>query len=209
MIDSVAFDGYNIQEELGFWLKWRIISAPQVKASYEEVPGANGSLDTTEANGDVFYENRTIQMGCIHPNNEYQSDFDELLAKFHGKQCQIVFTNDPDYYWSGRVFVEEYDSRTHELAMYATVYPYKFEIDETVESVSVNGEETVTLSNSRMKVMPTVTTDAEVTLEWGSHTKTISAGTFLIAGLELSEGELEIALSGTANVSFTYRKGTL
>lgn len=201
MIDNVYLNTTSLQD-LGFYLKWRELSAPAPKTSYEDIPGAHGAVDTTD---ELFYEMRELKLDCIHPNADFQSDYDQILSMFHGKQCRIVFASDPDYYWTGRVTVGGYSKKNHSLTMSATVYPFKFKNEETVVTAT---DETVTLENGRMPVTPTVTNDAEATLTFGTSTVTLSAGTHIVAGLELSENsETEVTVAGTA--TFTYREGTL
>lgn len=195
----------------GLLLKWRRLSAPLVKTIYDEIPGANGMLDSTEEYGEVFYEDRELELGCILPDKEWQTPYQNLCSRYHGKTVKIAFSNDADYYWSGRLFVSEYDSKEHLLAMTATVYPYKFKKVETV--VTSSGNETVTLENGRMSVVPTVTISGAVTLAWGEYTKALSASSYpttvRIAGLKLTEGETDVTITGSANVTFRYREGAL
>lgn len=204
--DFVAFDA-----EYGMHLMWQTLSAPSVKTVFVEIPGLDGQLDSTEEYGRVLYEMRSLVIGCKHPSDEWHADFETICAKYHGQQVKIAFTNDPNWYWTGRLFVSEYSTRKHELSMNATVFPYKFRTQETI--VTSAGNETVTLSNNRMRVVPSVTIDGPVTLEWGSHSKALSASTypatFKIAGLELDEGDLNVTITGEASVVFTYREGTL
>jgi phage-related protein len=205
--DFVAFD-----TEYGMYLMWRTLSAPTVKTVYDEIPGMNGQLDSTEEFGEVLYQPREIELGCKHPSDDWYGDYEDICAKYHGRQVQIAFSNDPDWYWTGRLFVSEYSAKDHAISMTATVYPYKFKKTETV--VESAGNETVTLTNGRMRVVPTVTIDGPVTLEWGEYEKNIASSTYpvtlRIAGFELSDGsEMDVTITGTANVTFKYREGTL
>ena len=72
-----------------------------------------------------------------------------------------------------------------------------------------SGNETVTLTNGAMPVVPEITTTAQVTLAWGTNSVTLSAGTYRVAGLELEEGETELTITGSANVTIKYRQGRL
>ena len=207
-------DYVAVDTTYGFHLKWRRISAPNVKTVYDEIPGANSSLDGTEELGEVFYEDRELDLGCILPSSAWQTPYQNLCSKYHGQRVKIQFTNDASYYWTGRLFVSEYDSKEHSLTMHAMVYPYKFKATETVVTKAVTTSDTVTLTNGRMRVVPTVTITAPVTLAWGSYSKSISASeypaTLRIEGLELApDSSTVVTITGEATVTFKYREGAL
>lgn len=209
-IDRLYIDGYDVTN-LGFWLTWRNLSAPAVRSSYETIPAAHGSVDTTEANGAVYFEMRELECDCKYMGENWHGDLTALMERCHGKKCQIAFANDPDYYWTGRVSVSSYDSKDRSLSMNATVFPFKFAAAQTVVEESITDSGTVTLENhGRMTVVPEVTTDAAIELAFGSSSASIQAGTFTVAGLEIGYGEsLDVTITGTANVSFAYREATL
>lgn len=58
---GVTFGNYHSYKAWGLKLKEIKIGLPEVKTSYVEVPGMNGSLDLTEATfGGVTYGMRTL-----------------------------------------------------------------------------------------------------------------------------------------------------
>ena len=71
----------------------------------------------------------------------------------------------------------------------------------------------MTLTNTRMPVVPSITVSAEMTLAFTisekDYTVTLPAGTHTIPALVLSEGDTEIGITGTGSATFTYRKGAL
>ena len=71
----------------------------------------------------------------------------------------------------------------------------------------------MTLTNTRMPVVPTITVSAEMTLTFTivgkDYSVTLPAGTHTIPSLVLMEGDTKIEIFGTGRVTFTYRKGTL
>lgn len=204
-------DFIPVDDEFGFYLVWRRLSAPEAKHDYADIAGTNGSYDGTEDYGEIFYNDRELALDCKFISSEWHEPYHDFLNRYHEQQCQIAFANDPDWYWSGRIKVAEYDAQSHTLSMTAQVYPYKFRKYPTI--VQSNGNETVKLCNGRMRVVPTVTIDDDVTLKWGTTTKALQSSTypatFLIAGLELTDGELDVEIVGDASVRFEYREGSL
>lgn len=124
----------------------------------------------------------------------------------HGRKMQIVFSDDPGYYWNGRISVGawEYYQGAGRVTITIDAEPYKYKSTETV--VSGSGE--LTLSNSRMPVVPRVSASASTTLTWDGYSVTISAGNDqLIPQLVLEEGDTVVTAS--QSVTFRYREGSL
>jgi phage-related protein len=197
--------------QFGLYLKWRTLTAPEPKTVYDEIPGMNGTLDSTEEYGEVFYNDRTLALDSKHPSDSWHADFQAFMNAYHGQLVKIAFSNDPDYYWSGRLAVSEYESKDHSLMMSAIVYPYKFK--KALTTVTKTGGGSVTLTNGRMKVVPEITISGPVTLAWNGYTKALSASSYpktvRVAGLELKQGTTTVTITGSASVTFSYREGSL
>lgn len=215
-IDNLYINGVDIQSTYGFFLKWKTLTAPVVKSNYKSIIGMQGDLDLTEALGEVFYENRELSIGMKHPDNIYQADFDAIMNNYHGKNVHIAFGNDPGWYWSGRLNVQQYESKGHDLSMTAIVFPFKMAEQQTTvtQSVSAAGEEsaaTIQLTGSRLKVSPklTVTSENGLTIKWGTKTATLSAGDHYVDGLTIGSEGLTIKVWGVGTLQIAYRKGSL
>ena len=130
----------------------------------------------------------------------------------HGRKMNIVFSDDPNYYYVGRISVGnwEYYKGAGRVVTTIDAEPYKYKSTETVKSSAITTSGTVVLANGRMPVVPYVSTNAAVTLAWGSYSVSISAGdNQLIPQLVLEEGNTTITVTGTATVGFRYREGSL
>lgn len=124
----------------------------------------------------------------------------------HGRKMHVVFSDDPGYFWNGRISVGdwEYYQGAGRVIVTINADPYKYKNEETV--VSGSGE--ITLTNSRMPVVPYVSAASAVDLAWNGYSVSISAGNDqLIPQLVLEEGETVITASG--DVTFRYREGSL
>ena len=203
----VTIDGVDIKNAYGFYLVDRHLTNPATKTDYIDIPDMHGSIDATELLG-LFYEDRILSLKFIYPELQtWDTDFSALSNYLHGKKRKIIFADDPSYYYIGRIFIDEFSGPERTVTGSARVYPYKLAITETV--VTSSGNETVTLTNGSMPVVPEITTTAQVTLAWGTNSVTLSAGTYRVAGLELEEGETELTITGSANVTIKYRQGRL
>lgn len=109
-----------------------LISAPAPKLKLITVPGSDIAIDLTEhLTGSVHYDMRTIQFEFITaaPRERWAALHSDILTYLHGKSVKIIFDDDPNWYYVGRVTVGELnaDKKTAALTMTATVEPYKRE----------------------------------------------------------------------------------
>ena len=108
-IDIILDDGTRLNTWENFFLAPMarpFVSSPAVKTEYINVPGADGALDYTEVlTGKPRYANRTGQWQFIMENDHFQWPviMSQLLNTLHGKHCKIILTDDPEYYYKGRI----------------------------------------------------------------------------------------------------------
>lgn len=211
--EKITF-GEHTQEEFGLLPKQVIISPPEVKTYLVSVPGRSGSLDFTEAltDGQVVYNDRllTITMYCFAEDEQLPDMEQACRNALHGRKMNITLDCDPEYYYRGRLSVDWMSEDTIDIAtITATCDPYKYKLTPTVKEFDVSGSLSVTLPNDRMPVVPTVTTDAEITVEFGESTIVFQAGTRKAPDLLLLEGANHMTLTGTGHIKFEYQEGAL
>lgn len=212
---SDTYTGVDTHDTYSLYVKWRRLSAPEVKTSYDEIPGANGKLDTTEQFGEVLYHNRILEVQCVYIGDNWYSMFETFCSKYHGQEVSVYFSNDSTYYHRGRLFVSNYDAKSRTISMTVDVNPYKLKRTyTTVVADPENGSVTKTLTNGRMKVMPSVTIYGAATVAWGGTTKALSSSSYPrtyspLAGLVLQpNSETQVTVSGS-RVDFQWREGAL
>ena len=190
------------------------IPLPEPQTNFVGIPGRDGALDLSEAFGAVRYTDRVIKLTLYA-----RAPFDTLLASFaadvHGRRMNVIFDRDPAYYYDARITIEDVERHWGycELSLECRAKPYKLEQFETTITVLPTGTTTVTLTNTRMPVVPSITVSAEMTLAFTisekDYTVTLPAGTHTVPSLVLMEGDTKIEITGTGRVTFTYRKGAL
>ncbi|MEA5048777.1 MAG: hypothetical protein VB034_09240 [Eubacteriales bacterium] len=190
------------------------IPMPEPQTNFVEILGRDGALDLSEAFGTARYSDRTISLTLF-----VRAPFDTLVSTFavdvHGRRMNVIFDRDPTFYYDGRITIEDVERHWGycELSLECRAKPYKLEHFETTITVLPTGSASVTLSNSRMPVVPSITISAEMTLAFTINEKvysvTLPAGTHTIPSLVLSAGDTKIGITGTGSATFTYRKGTL
>ena len=210
---GIKFGNYHSYDDFSLILSQKTISAPSPKVESIEIPGGDGVLDLTDFFGEVKYNNRelTFEFSCILPQEQFLDLFSQIQNAIHGRKMQIVLDDDPEWYYIGRVTVPEWKTEKSigKLTIECDCEPYKMKVAQTVVAKSVASSATIILTNSRKKVVPEITTNASMTISFGTYSGTFSAGTFIIPELELVEGQNTVKVTGTGNVSFRYREGGL
>ena len=190
------------------------IPMPEPQTNFVEIPGRDGTLDLSEAFGTIRYADRVIPLTLY-----CRAPFDALISTFaadvHGRRMNMIFDRDPTYYYDARITVEDVERHAGycELSLECRVKPYKLEQFETAITVLPTGIATVTLTNTRMPVVPSITVSAEMTLTFTiagvGYTINLAAGSHIVPSLVLTDGETKIDITGTGSITFTYRKGAL
>ena len=190
------------------------IPMPEPQTNFVEIPGRDGALDLSEAFGTVRYTDRIISL-TLYARAPFDTAVSALAADIHGRRMNVIFDRDPTYYYNARVTVEDVERHAGycELSLECRAKPYKLEHFQTTVTVLPTGSATVTLTNSRMPVVPTITVSADMTLAFAigvkDYTVVLPAGTHTVSSLVLLEGDTEIEITGTGSITFTYRKGAL
>lgn len=211
---GVKFGEFHSWDDFSLILAQKIIGTPSPKTEEIDIPGGDGVLDLTDFFGEVKYNNRELsfEYSTIVPQSEFMDLFSRVQNALHGKKMQIVLDDDPDWFYIGRITVSEWkaEKAVGTLTIDCDCEPYKYRMNETVVSKAMGGgTSTVNLTNGRKRVIPTITTDTETTISFGTYTGTFNAGTFMIPELELTEGDNAVKVRGTGTVSFSYREGAL
>ena len=213
-MSDIRFGTKLARADYGLTVAPYAIPMPEPQTNFVGIPGRDGALDLSEAFGAVRYADRTIPLTLYA-----RAPFDTLLSAFaadvHGRRMNVIFDRDPAYYYDARITIEDVERHWGycELSLECRAKPYKLEQFETAITVLPTGSATVTLTNSRLPVVPTITVSAEMTLTFTivgkDYSVTLPAGTHTVPALVLSEGDTEIGIIGTGSATFTYRKGAL
>ena len=132
------------------WYTWHlvpttrpVVNPPKVRTEYVPAPTRNGYLDFTEDLDAIHFDNRTgswefMVLHEFHPSKTWSQIYHNIIAKLHGKSLKVCLSDDPAFYYSGRIFVNSWKSSEH----YSTVtidydlYPYKVTFDNVSDATS-------------------------------------------------------------------------
>jgi len=147
-----------------------VINPPTVKAKTIEVPGANGAIDLTESLTPFpVYGDRTgsIEFAVLNNRREWYNLYktihgvknqhaldgerawsllySDITNKLHGRKCQIILEDDPEWYYEGRIAVNSWKSSNNggwpTITLDYTLYPYKFSISSSTDGASGTGSD--------------------------------------------------------------------
>ena len=230
---GVIINGVDTLEEWGLILLEDLkIGEAKLKSTWVNIPGADGSLNMSYGltDGSPVFDMRTISFTLFASGitkvgqrlimrkakdeaavNEIRA---ALQAAYHGREVNVFLPDDSTHYFRGVLAVGDKSKfNSGQIPITLTAYPYRLKRAETSVAVTIpsSGTITVTLDNEQRRVVPTITTTGNLSVQKGSRTWAIEPGTTRLSGLYLDAGETELAMSGTAGteVTITYQEGRL
>lgn len=213
-MNGVKFGDKHSIEDWDLLMTARNIEDAQVDENYIKIPGSNGEKDLTEAFGEVKYSPRTLSptFDMFQKPSDWLALKDEITNYLHGKKMKIVYDTEPDYYYYGRCKVADFsnDFTVAHITIEAKCDPYKYKLNPTVVTQSVSTGNTYVYKNERKTVVPTLTLDNSMTLEFKGKSYSLSAGTYTNLEIEFVEGDNEITItSGSGTLTVTYQEARL
>ncbi len=207
---GVSFGDFHSYRDFSLILSQKIIGTPSPKTETIDIPGGDGVLDLTEFFGETKYNNRNLsfEFSSIVPQSDFMNQFSHIQDALHGQKMQIVLDDAPEWYYIGRISVSEWkaEKAVGKLTIDCDCEPYRAKLSETVVTKTVNGPQTVILTNGGKTVVPTIDITGEVQLTFGTNFYTLAAGRYDLPGVQLVNGENTILLDGAGTATFTYKE---
>lgn len=210
-MNGVTFGNYHSYNDLNLIRIAKEIGSPSIKTKKVEIVGADGDLDYTEYFGSTKYGNRTLNFEFNHILGDFMTAFSDIQNKLHGQKVKITLDEDADSFYIGRLSVSPFTNAKNigNISIECDCEPWKYKRDKTVVSAAISGSGTVTLTNSRKKVVPQVTTTASMKVSFEGNSYSIGTGSFVLPELELKEGSNTVNVTGTGTITFEYQEGGL
>lgn len=230
---------YHTLNDWGFALgNNNYISDPEMETFYIDVPYRDGLIDASTAmTGRPVYKKRQLSfsLGGERPRLSWDAVISRLRNNIHGRICQLTLDNDPNYYWRGRVFLQDFD-RFRRLGTFTLnvpdAEPYKYNklsstdpwlwdpfdfetgiiIQTGAWNISDSGSHTVPAG-----YMPTcpnfIVSDlvgTSITMANNGNNYTLTTGSNKFPEIMVNGDTAEtFAFTGTAKVQIVYRGGSL
>ena len=212
-MNGITFGDYHSSNDLKLLLTHKEMGSPAVKTNKVDIPGADSSIDLTDFFGEPKYEDVThkFEFTTIEPQSDFLTQFSTIKNAIHGKKVRIILDDDPTFFYWGRCYVSSFTSAkgVGTISVECECEPYKYRLTKTVVTRTISGTADITLTNSRKRAVPEITTTASMTFVFGNGSWAKGAGTFTIPELELVEGENHVTVTGVGNITFTWQEGDL
>lgn len=213
MFKTVKFNGIDSYDDLGLILTSSNIEAPSPKTNVVEIDGADGSVDYTEAFGDVFYENRKLSFDFTYAGSpdSFAEKFSELQNLLHGEKQKIVISDDPDFWYFGRVTIDRWKSSKaiRKITIDCDCEPYKYQNIIRRYEITSNPQ-TIKFRNLRMIVYPKLSADSAVGISCNGKNVVLSVGTASQGVIRFTKGENTLVVTGgSCNLTIESIRGSL
>lgn len=234
---GVLFGNKHSYRDWGLILASRpVISSPSVKTIYVDIPGSNGSIDLTESlTGDATYNDRTITFvfSIIDERSKWSDIYSEIMDYLHGKKMKILIDEDSDYYYIGRLSVNDWNSdiASSTITIEGNVEPFKIETHSSLEDwlwddfdfetgiireykdIRIDGTKEFNIEGRRKPIIPTfiAVPDKGSVLKviWKGTEYELPSGNSKVVNIIITEGKNTLIFLGYGTISIDYRGGRL
>ena len=211
---GITFGVYHSYRDFKLLLKSKEIGAAKVKTQKIDIAGADGFLDLTDFFGEPKYENTVhkFQFLTLVAPSEFPNLFSDIKNKIHGRIGRVVLDDDPSYFYIGRCTISSFTNEKSMgiVSVECDCEPWKYKAERTSVTATVDGEDTIVLTNSRKRAVPEVTIAAESTLRitYQSNIWDLGSGSYTLPELELQSGENSVSVTGTGSISFVWQEAS-
>lgn len=229
MQHSVTIDGHDLYGEWGLVPTSRLhVAQPEVKTDYVDVPGLDGSLDYSSVlTGDVHYGQRTGSWEFhLKPGESWMKVYSQILNALHGQKVRLILFDDPEYFYQGRVSVNEWRSEemNSRIVLDYNLDPFKYPLKSTKDidwlwndlfdnviyygRFDVHGTCVRNLINpSNTEVTPQIICSSNMQLVKDGVSHPLVTGKNNNAGIVLKPGDNVMTFSGEGRVLVDYTFG--
>lgn len=213
-MNGVKFGDKHTFDDWGLVLTEKSIGLPEPKTSGVEMEGADGEIDTSEVlTGEIKFSNRPL-MFKFTLMDKYEDFHDKVTAianYLHGRKMRITLDEDNLCYYYGRCTINEWltDRRIGQIAISCDCEPYKYDLNESVITATINGETKVYVYGKRKTVCPTITVAGTVILKVGNESVELTTGEHTILDFYIREGDNTLTFEGNGTIEISYIGGEL
>lgn len=165
---SISIERLEDGEQRNTYTDWKLIalkkplvSPARPKVNYAESEATDGSHDMTEVSADrVLYNDREgswsyhwIDVPYTDPERKWDALLSQIQNFLQGKRVKVSINDDSNYYWVGRLWVEDVTTESHRatVAIHYQFEPYKYEWEE-YESELVTTPTNMTIGGNTVKI---------------------------------------------------------
>ena len=210
------------------------VGEPNMETTYIKVPGRSGLIDATEAvSGRRVFTSRSLafELGGERSRLVWDAVISGFRNNIQGRVCRLILDNDKQYFWRGRVYLEDFD-RFRELGTFTLKVPkadpYKYAVLSSAEpwlwdpfnfttdyityigAVTITGSGSITVPAGHMPTTPDIVVSDKVstnfTVTSGGVMYALTVGTNRIPSIIVGgEQSVQLDFTGSAKVQVVYK----
>ncbi len=203
---------------------------PEVQKYEKEVPGLHGVLDMSESiAGGVRFLNRILpfELGGAKRKTDWPSVYSKFLNAYHGQRVEITLDCDPNFYYTGRMYVTGSLERTARIGIMSCeidAEPFKYEKQSSLDpwiwdtfsfvdgvireynNIVVNGTLDFRVIGNVHNVVPgIILLSGEVTVTFDGISHILVDGENLFYDYDIKEGDNIFTFSGNGTVAIDFK----
>lgn len=217
MIDQLIIGNKASYDDFEASVRERKDDKPKKKSIKETVPFSNVTYDFTAINGEIYWEERTLEY-VFEITANTPEELEEKKQLFVSWVMNVMGEELHDPFVRGYHFVATYDSMDIDdsevekstIKVVFTAYPYM--IADRKKSYSIDLEEDeevvkVIVNDSSHRITPTLITDIPISLTMNEITYSINSGEFTDSSIMFAVGENTVTVkaketAGTVKIEF-------
>ena len=215
-MNGIKFDDTHSYYDLNLILSDCSISPATPKTNFIDIPGADGSLDLTEALGTVKFNDRTGKLVfSVLPSDDFEEKKSEIANFLNGRNFKITLDKDPDFYYQGRCSINDWkcDKKIGQITVDLKLQPWKLKQELTVISYNLESLESsyhITLKNLRKPAKVTVECNKDIRIKQNNIEYAFAAGSWVLENPLVEGGNvIYVYVKSTTKVKFSYQEGGL
>lgn len=225
---GVYFGSFHSFDDWGLLLQSKDIEAPTPKKKQIDLEGSDGVLDLTESFGSVKYSNRSLSFQFAKKEitqEEYLTLYSNVQNAVHGQKMHVVMDDDPNFFYIGRISVNEWksDKNLGTIVIEVDAEPFKYDyyssldawlwdsfdfendIINELKDIVVPGKIEIIITGRKKDICPIITSNAAMQMIYEGKTYQIAAGSNKIYQLLIHEGDNVVKFIGSGTISIDYR----
>lgn len=207
--DTDGAELLDCMEHYNMILSSHDVALPAPRLEFVTVEGHDGSLDLSDWTGDTQYDDRTIAMSFSYLNDFGDDQFaiDRFCNDLHGRKKRIVFSNDPNHYFLGRITIANKTDMgaSQQIDVSVTCGPFRHDISLSKYVVTKKA----IIPNGRMLVVPSLKVDGNSRIQFLGKSISISAGEYRRRDVYFTQGLNTIEVLEGGPLTVTFRGGDL
>lgn len=229
---GILFDALHTSRDWELKLVSYHIPMPSVKEKIQNIPGAHGVLDLTEADGTVYYNRReNIEIVLELMDDSYQvwlAKYSEIAAVVHGQKMKMILDDQPDCYYLARMNLDstKSDPVLSQFVLTGSADPFKYDVSTSAEDwlwdpfnfrsgvIRVLKDIKITASNKSVKVAGggvgtapifQVKTASNLKVIFGGKSYPLTVGRNRLPEIRVGKTDVTLNFTGTGELTIDYR----